>query len=185
MLRALLLTLLLLPTGAVAAPWRLSPETTIAVDVLWQGNPITLSFPTFSGEVDFDERRPQDASARIVVAASAVRTGAGPADALARSVDYLGAERYPTIVFDLDRLERTSSSTADIFGRITFRGVTRPLSFRAEVFRYGPAADDPERFEAGFTLSGTIDRTQFGSTGGLPYVSATLPIRIRLLMTSK
>ena len=70
-------------------------------------------------------------------------------------------------------------------GRITLRGVTRPVGFKAEVFRFGPADDDPDSFEAGFNLTGQIDRTEFGSTGGLPEVGAVLPVRIRLLMRSQ
>ena len=52
------------------------------------------------------------------------------------------------------------------------------------MIRYGPAQDDPDRFEAGFDLTGSIDRTAFGSTGGLPQVAAVLPVRIRLVMHS-
>jgi polyisoprenoid-binding protein YceI len=63
--------------------------------------------------------------------------------------------------------------------------VTRPVRFEAQVFAYGPAKDDPQRFEAGFDLTGQIDRTDFGSNGGLPEVSALLPVHIRLLMTSR
>ena len=38
---------------------------------------------------------------------------------------------------------------------------------------------------AGFDLTGRIDRTDFGSTGGLPEVAAVLPVHIRLLMHSE
>jgi len=68
---------------------------------------------------------------------------------------------------------------------MTLRGVTRPVTFQAKVFAYGPAKADPARFEAGFDLSGSVDRTAFGSTGGVPDVAAVLPVHIRLLMTSR
>jgi polyisoprenoid-binding protein YceI len=68
---------------------------------------------------------------------------------------------------------------------MTLRGVTRPVVFKATVFRYGPASDDPTRFEAGFDIAGVIDRTEFGSTGGLPEVPASLPVRIRLAIRSR
>jgi polyisoprenoid-binding protein YceI len=180
-----LLVLIALPGGAAASTWRLAPETSVSVDVLWQGSRVEVRFPALSGEITFDERRPEAASARITVFSGSAATGLAPVDALARSEGYLAAGRFPTITFVLDRLTQTSRSTADIFGRITFRGVTRPIAFEAVVFRYGPAEDDPERFEAGFTLTGAIDRTEFGSTAGLPEVAAVLPIRIRLLMVSK
>jgi polyisoprenoid-binding protein YceI len=184
-LRFLALLVLLAPGAAFAAPWRLSPETTVVVDVDWQGARIPVRFPTVAGEIEFDERDPAAARATIAVGTRDVVTGIPPADLLARSEGYLAAERFPQILFVLDRLVRTSPSTAEVSGRITFRGVTRPIGFEAVVFRFGPAADDPARFEAGFTLTGAIDRTAFGSTGGLPAVAAVLPVRIRLLMTSR
>ena len=85
------------------------------------------------------------------------RRGARPpgspiVDALVRSPDYLGTDAWPELTFRLDRLTPTSKATAEVAGRITMRGVTRPIAFDARVIRFGPAADDPDRFEAGFDL---------------------------------
>ena len=185
MLKHLFLLLALLPLPAFAATWQLEPETAVSVDVAWEGRTVEVRFPTLSGQIDFDERHPDRARATISVATADATTGVPVVDALVRSRDYLAAAQYPQITFRLDNLIRTSKSTADVRGRITLRGVTRPVGFRAEVFRYGPAPDDPARFEAGFNISGQIDRTEFGSTGGLPEVGAILPVRIRLLMRSQ
>jgi polyisoprenoid-binding protein YceI len=181
----LVLALLVLPVPARAAPWVLDPATAVAVDVEWEGQTVEVRFPTISGEVDFDRDRPGSARAAIEVATGDATAGLAPVDALVRSPGYLWAERYPSLTFRLDRLDQTSQQTAEIVGRITLRGVTRPVAFHAEVFRYGPAEDDPGRFEAGFNLSGSIDRTEFGSTAGVPEVAAVLPVRIRLLMRSR
>jgi len=185
MLGLVLVLSLLLPVAVCAAPWHLSPETQIAVDVPWQGRKVEVRFPTLAGSIDFDADHPETARAAISVSARNVETGLAPVNALVRSPGYLDAARFPTITFRLDRLVQTSKSTADIFGRLTLRGVTRPISLQAEVFRYGPAEDDPDRFEAGFTLTGQIDRTEFGSTADLPEVGAVLGLRVRLVMTSK
>ena len=88
-------------------------------------------------------------------------------------------------MFQLDKISQTSKSTAEVDGRITLRGVTRPAVFQAKVFQFGPASDDPARFVAGFDLTGEIDRSKFGSTGGLPDVAAVLPVNIHLVMTSR
>ena len=157
----------------------------MTADVDWEGKTVQVRFPTLTGDVDFDEKHPERTRATISVAAAAATTGVGVVDALVRSRDYLGADQYPTITFQLDKLTQTSKSTADVAGRMTLRGVTRPVSFKATVLRYGPATDDPGRFEAGFDLTGSIDRTAFGSTGGLPEVAAVLPVQIRLLMSSR
>ena len=185
MLIRLILLAALLPAAAVAAPWKLDPATTVTADVGWQGRTVEVRFPTLSGDIDFDQNRPERARASISVAARDATTGVAVVDSLLRSRDYLAADQHPTITFQLDKLTRTSKSTAEVAGRMTLRGVTRPVSFHARVFAYGPASDDPGRFEAGFDLSGSVDRTAFGSTGGVPEVAAVLPVHIRLLMTSR
>lgn len=185
MLRALCLVVCLLPTLASAEPWLLLPGTRVVADVAWRGQGVEVRFPTIAGSIDFDADRPETARAMIRVAAVDATTGLPPVDALLRGPDYLDAARHPTIDFRLDRLEQTSGSTADIFGSITFRGVTRPIRFEAMVIRYGAAADDPRRFEAGFDLTGQLDRREFGSVAGQPDIAVVLPIRIRLLMASR
>ena len=183
--KSLLLVLALLPLPAAAAAWKLDPATTVTADVGWEGKTVEVRFPTLSGDIDFDQDHPERTNASIAVAARDATTGVGVVDRLLRSRDYLGAEQYPTITFQLDKLTRTSKNTATIDGRMTLRGVTRPVTFQAKVFAYGPAKADPARFEAGFDLSGSVDRTAFGSTGGVPDVAAVLPVHIRLLMTSR
>lgn len=174
----------LVPGMAVAAAWIIDPATRVAVDVGWNGTTVEVRFTELAGTIAFDEQRPETALAEIRVAATSVETGLGIVDALVRSRDYLDASRHPEILFVLDRLERTSAQTADIGGRITMRGITRPVAFKARVTRYGPMKTDPQVFEAGFDLEGTIDRTEFGSTGGLPDVAAVLPVRISLFLRS-
>ena len=185
MLRTLLVLLALAPLPSRAAEWRLEPATSVAVDVGWEGRNVEVRFPTLSGRIDFDKDHPERARARIDVAARDATAGLGVVDALVRSRDYLGADQYPTIHFELDKLTQTSKSTATIAGNMTLRGVTKPVAFNAKVTAYGPATADPSKFEAGFDLTGSVDRTAFGSTGGLPEVAAVLPVRIRLLMMSQ
>lgn len=180
----LVLALGLLAVPAAAESWRLDPETSVSVDVGWQGGTVEVKFPRIDGTIDFDERRPETARARITVSSRDAATGMGVVDALVRGRDYLDAQQYPEMIFELDRLARTSPQTADVFGRLTLRGHTEPVAFKARVLRYGPAPDAPERFEAGFDIEGVVDRTEFGSTAGLPEVPAALGVRIRLMMSS-
>jgi polyisoprenoid-binding protein YceI len=182
---ACLLLALLVPSFALAVPWHIDAGTEVAVDVAWRGGTVAVRFPELSGTIDFDERAPERARATIAVSTRAATTGVALVDALVRSDGYLQTDQFPQMTFQLDRLVRRSSDSAEVTGRITMRGVTRPVVFAAKVIRYGPAAGDPGRFEAGFDLTATIDRTEFGSTGGLPDVAAVLPVRIRLLMSSQ
>lgn len=182
---AVILGLALAPCVAAAAPWKLDPATEVSVDVPWRGSDVLVRFSGLQGQVDFDEKSPEAAKARISVAAGSAETGVGVVNALVKSAGYLDAAEFPTISFQLDKLTRLSKNEAKVDGRLTLRGVTKPVTFDAKVFRYGPAKDDPDKFEAGFDIRGKIDRTQFGSTGGVPEVPADLDLRIRLLMSSQ
>jgi polyisoprenoid-binding protein YceI len=182
MLRVLTLIATLAAGAAGATPWVLLPETAVTVDVPWRGLTVALRFPDVDGSVEFDESNPESARARIAVASTTATTGLPPADRVARSAEFLAADSFPSMAFTLDRLVRTSRSTADVRGVVTFRGVSRPILFRATVLRYGPGTDG--RFEAGFRLEGTIDRTEFGATGAAGEIPAVLPVRIDLMMAS-
>jgi polyisoprenoid-binding protein YceI len=146
MLLRLAALLLLLPTLGLAAPWRIDPGTEVEVDVAWRGGTVAVSFPDLSGSIDFDADHPERAQAVIVVATTTATTGLAIVDELVRSDGYLQADRYPQMTFRLDRLVQRSRTSADVEGRITLRGVTLPVTFAANVIRYGPAAADPGRF---------------------------------------
>lgn len=177
------LLILALPGAASAAPWRLDPATTVAARIEWQGTPIAVRFPGLTGEVDFDARHLDGARATLTAPAGAATTGNPVVDAILRDADYLDARGHPTITFELDRLTKTSADTADVAGRVTIRGVTRPVALKAKVVAFGPSRTDPGTMTADFAITGEIDRRDFGSTAGAPDLSTTLPLDIRLVMT--
>lgn len=170
------------PWSSMAAPWQIEADTVVQVDADWHGKTVTVRFPTVAGNVDFDERDLSAARAVVAVATGNATTGVGVVDQVVKGGDFLDARDFPQITFHLDKLTQTSKSTADVLGRITMRGVTRPVLFKATVIRYGADPGAPDRFAAGFDIRGSIDRTEFGSTGGLPDVDADLGVRIRLML---
>ncbi|MEM7615654.1 MAG: YceI family protein [Pseudomonadota bacterium] len=175
----------LIPFAATANTWSIvEGETRVEVDVGYLGSTVTLKFDTVAGNILFDEKRPEVAKAAIAVGTRDVETGVGLVNSFVKGPEYLAAKAHPQMNFQLDRLVQTSSSTADVFGAITMRGITRPTQFKATVFAYGPSPAGGARFDAGFNLSGVVDRAQFGSTAGAPQVATELPVRIRLLMRS-
>ena len=186
MLKPLVVVLALLPLPAAAAPWKLDPATTVTADVGWQGRTVAGALPHALRRRSTSTRTTPSAPAPA--SASPRRdatTGVAVVDTLLRSRDYLGAEQYPTITFQLDKLTQTSKSTAEVAGRMTLRGVTRPVSFQARVFAYGPAKDDPGRFEAGFDLSGRSTAPTSARPAACRRSPPMLPVHIRLLMTSR
>ena len=104
----------------------------------------------------------------IVVDATAVRTPLPFARTALIGPDVLDVARYPTIRFVSTRVTLAAdgrlSGGATITGKLTMRGVTRPVTLDASLFREpGSAPDDLSNLRV--QLQGQISRSDFGATG--------------------
>ncbi len=82
--------------------------------------------------------------------------------------EVLDAARYPTIRFVSSKVKLAPdgrlSGGAQITGKLTMRGVTRPVTFEASLFRVkGSAKDDLSQLSV--HLTGQVSRAAFGATG--------------------
>ena len=73
--------------------------------------------------------------------------------------DFFDAEQHPEVSFRSDSLA-TDGDTLTLQGELTLKGVTKPITATGTV--EGPADDFMGNTRLGFTLSTTIDRTDYG-----------------------
>ncbi|WP_161863647.1 YceI family protein [Algicella marina] len=182
---ALAASLALSPLAAVAAPWALDKaHTQIQFSVEHFGFSTTYGiFHDFDAEIDFD---PEDISATSVnfsIDATSVDTFWEARDKHVNSPDLLGTEEHPTITFVSTEVEQTGETTAKVTGDLTIREVTQSVTFDATLNKLGPSPFNPDQQIAGFTLTGEIDRTEFGVSYGAPAVGAIIPITVNLEMS--
>ena len=85
------------------------------------------------------------------------------------SPDWLDAARHPEMRFRSTRVELTGPDTARMTGDLTLRGVTRPVTLEAK-FNGGYAGNslDPAGSRLGFSARGTLKRSEFGLSLGVP-----------------
>lgn len=80
-----------------------------------------------------------------------------------KSADFFDADNHPQMSFTNGKLAG-SGDEYTLNGDLTIRGNTQPVQLKAE---YGGIAQDPYgQTKAGFTLSGKINRKDFGLTWG-------------------
>ncbi|SOD20155.1 YceI family protein [Pedobacter xixiisoli] len=92
---------------------------------------------------------------------SSIDTGNGDRDGHLKSADFFDAEQYPAITFKSTSVEKDGSDYI-VNGDLTIKDVTKAVKLNAE---FGGIATDPwGNNKAGFTLSGKINRTEFGLT---------------------
>ena len=77
-----------------------------------------------------------------------------------KSADFFDAANHPKMTFVSKKLEKKDDENYVLTGDLTIRGTTRPVQFDVE---FGGIGKDPWGNEkAGFTLSGKLNRTEFG-----------------------
>ncbi len=93
-----------------------------------------------------------------------------------RSKKILSAKAFPEITF-LSKSVTGRGDTAQILGDITVRGITKPLTLTAQLFR-PKGSDINERDNLIMKITGTLDRFDFGANGYAKEVAPDLKINI-------
>ena len=127
------------------------------------------AFPGATGQMTLDPAHPAGSHLDVIVPIASVSTTNAKLDGELRSADWFDARRFPTASFHSTSITATGPSDADVAGELTLHGVTRPVMFKAHFNGAGP---NPiaHAYDAGFQVSGTIERSQFGVAKYVPLV---------------
>lgn len=111
--------------------------------------------------LDFDHAANSHFSVALDVAAS--EAGFPFATQAMKGPKILDAATYPEITF-VSTAVRPTATGAVVDGNLTIRGVTRPATFTAQLYRQkGTEAGDRSRLSV--LLTGSVSRSAFGATG--------------------
>jgi len=102
---------------------------------------VTGRFTDFAGAITVDED-PSHSRVEVQIVAASIETGHAQRDAHLRSPDFLDVERYPTLSFEADRVERVAHDGSGggwvLPGRLTLAGTTRPVQLQLTYLGSGP-----------------------------------------------
>lgn len=91
-----------------------------------------------------------------------VSTGNADRDGHLQSADFFDAAQNPKLTFTSTAFTKESDGEYTLTGDLTIHGVTKPVTLDAE---FGGIAKDPwGNTKAGFTLTGKLNRKDFGLT---------------------
>jgi polyisoprenoid-binding protein YceI len=139
-------------------------------------------FGKFDGRLTTGET-PTDSSAEITVDLSSIDTGNEQRDTHLRSADFFDVEKHPTMTFRSTGVRENGEGYL-IDGELTIHGVTRPVTFQAELNGFG--ADPWGGTRLGLTATTEIQRSDFGITwngaieGGGVVVSDKVTVNVEL-----
>jgi len=122
---------------------------------------VTGSLKSFSAELLADGDDFSTGSVSFTGDINSLDTGNADRDAHLKNADFFEMEKFPTIDFRSTQIEKDGSDYI-VKGDLTIKGETKAVKLTAE---FGGIATDPwGNTKAGFTLSGKINRTDFGLT---------------------
>jgi polyisoprenoid-binding protein YceI len=128
-------------------------------------------FKIFDAEVETAED-PLQSHFTATVDLRSIDTGNEQRDNHIRSADFFEVETHPEMTYRSTGVRQATDGQGFIVdGELTIRGVTRQVPFTLEVEGFGP--DPYGNTRSGFSLSGEIDRTDFGISYNGPIPGAT------------
>lgn len=123
---------------------------------------VSGSFKTFTVKMQTEGDDFETASLEVRADMHSIFTNNEARDTHLRTADFFEAETYPELVFISTRVERVDDETFRVHGQLTLKGVTKPVTLKVEAS--GPTKDPWGSERAGFTVTGKINRSEFGIT---------------------
>jgi len=122
---------------------------------------VTGSFDLFQVNVTTEEENFMKAKVDVTVEAGSISTGNEQRDTHLKSADFFDVEKFPQIKFTATKYENVDNDGSyDLYGDLTIRDVTKNIKLGVE---FGGVVKDPYgNTKAGFTISGKINRKDFG-----------------------
>lgn len=135
-------------------------------------------FADFGGTLLFDADDPAGSSLDVKIDPATIDMFHGGLNNHLKTADFFDVEQYPELRFVSERVDVTGENRFTVHGSFTMLGRTHPLALEVVVNKTGQGRGGVP--DAGFTATGTIDRTQYGMSYGAPLVGTQVTFRIEV-----
>ncbi|GIL41229.1 YceI family protein [Roseiterribacter gracilis] len=135
------------------------------------------AFRDVSGTLQLDVAKPETAKLNVTIPIAGFDSFDKKRDEHIKSADFLDAAKYPDMTFTSTKVQKTGPKTAKVTGDLTLHGVTKPVVLNVTLHKQG---EHPvlKKAWAGFSATGTIKRSDFGISAGIPFVSDAVQITL-------
>jgi len=167
------------PAAAEPVEYAFDPDHT-QIQLSWNHlgfSTFNARFADFSGTLMLDPETPANSSLRVTVPVESIDTGVDKLDQELLKEAYFHAEAHPEAVFESTRVEMTGEKSAKVHGRLTLKGKSNPLTLEVTLNKLGehPLSG---KTAAGFSATGTVQRSAYGIDKFVPMVSDEIALSI-------
>lgn len=162
---ALLLAVSAVTATAEPRPFRIDPaHSLVGFNVRHFFSRTPGRFKEYSGTVMLDEKNLAASSVEVTIQAASIDTENERRDKDLRSPNFFHVDSFPTLAFKSTKVVPGPEKSFLVYGDLTIRGVTKPVTLEATMLGVGEVAmgGRPPRTIAGFEAKTTINRKDFG-----------------------
>lgn len=174
------LLLMLLPWALHAQEYQIDPQHTY---VLWKASHFDFSFQSgkwpAEGTLILDENNPEKSEVKVTINMADLITGDPEFNKHLKDRGFLYVKKYPKATFVSEKVTKTGEKTGIIEGKLTLRGVTKPVKL---VVTFNKKGVNPvnEKVTVGFSATTSIQRSDFGVVEYLPGIGDKVELDIQL-----
>ena len=175
-----LIALLALPAQAGTVAYQMdAANSTVAFETDFGPDKITGSFPLEQADLNLDFDNAANCTVEVALDVTGAKASFPFAAQALKGPKVLDAKDHPRMTFTSTSV-KGAGDTAEVTGDLTIRGVTKSVTLKAQLFRpQGSAATDLDHLTV--TLSGRVNRSDFGATGWSDMVGD----EVRILITAR
>ena len=123
-------------------------------------------FDEVSADLDLDDPNdPTTGKGTVTVKSASITTGSEQRDGHLKTGDFLEVEKYPDIVFKVTKVTKKGDQY-EVVGDLTIKDVTKEITLDYE--HSGVVVDPMGNTKVGGTLTGTLNRSDWGLTWNVP-----------------
>ncbi|HWA01975.1 MAG TPA: YceI family protein [Rhizomicrobium sp.] len=157
-MRKLLLTALVFwaaANPATAAKWNVDyAKSRLGFTVEWSGEPLAARFKNWKADIDFDPKDLAHSHARVTIDLASETSDFPDNDDGMQGAEGFQVSKFPTATFETTKISQVEGSIYRAEGKLTIKGVTRPVTLNFRLLLGGDGAR--------MTGGAEILRTDFG-----------------------
>jgi polyisoprenoid-binding protein YceI len=152
------------PLAAAPADYTLDPShTTLMFDVFHVGFAPTIGiFGNIDGTFTYDIESQELSNVQVAIGTDSVNTFHEARDGHVKGDNFLDVSNHPEITFVASSGTPASDTTGTVTGDLTILGQTHPVTLDVTLNKAGDYPFGHKSFVLGLTLTGEIQRSQFG-----------------------
>jgi polyisoprenoid-binding protein YceI len=168
------------PAAFAQTTWKVDPmHSKLAFSIVHSAiSDVDGSFNKFDATVVAKNADFSDAVFNLSVDVASINTHIEMRDKHLRSADFFEVEKYPTMTYKSNGIKKVAANKYKLTGNLTLHGVTKPVTM--DLWYRGTIVDQKTKGNiAGFQLTGTIKRSDFGIGPKFPATALSDEVKIK------